>query len=186
MGGAAHPVSGWSFRLRLPSGGAGLVKRIQDGVQLGTHGVGEFAVELPHAVAALFQLQTPPVLLQLVIKGFGSVRIGGIDHTVGVAAQLHWPQHGCIVGEQLLRSVHIFRVQPGAGEFVHGPFHNLYFLRCHHTGALQRRQPGQHRFQLVTEHRFPWSTAAAARTREAASPGESCSTCKNLVTVEEQ
>jgi hypothetical protein len=30
----------------------------------------------------------PPVLLQLVINGFWAVRIGGVDHAEGVAAQI--------------------------------------------------------------------------------------------------
>jgi hypothetical protein len=61
-------------------GGAGLGERIQDGVQLGADGGGEFACQVPHAVAALFQLHIAAVLLQLVINGFGAVRIGSIDH----------------------------------------------------------------------------------------------------------
>ena len=42
--------------------------------------VGEFACQVPHAVAALLQLHIPAVLLQLVINGFGPVRISSIDH----------------------------------------------------------------------------------------------------------
>ena len=37
---------------------------------------------MPHAVAALFQFQIAAVVLQLVIDGFGPVRIGSIDHAV--------------------------------------------------------------------------------------------------------
>jgi hypothetical protein len=47
---------------------------------LGTDGAGEFAVEMPHAVPPLFQFEVAAVLLQLVIDGFRSVRVGSI-HT---------------------------------------------------------------------------------------------------------
>ena len=35
------------------------------------------------------------------------------------------------------------RVQTGAGEFVHGPLHNLHLLYRHRTVALQRSQFGK-------------------------------------------
>ena len=65
----------------------------QDGVQLGADGVAEFALQVPHAVAALFQLEMAAVLLQLVIDGFGPVGVGSVDDAEGVAAQLRGPQH---------------------------------------------------------------------------------------------
>ena len=66
----------------------GLAERVQDGVQLGTHSVAEFALQMPHAVPALLEFQISAVLLQLVIDGFRPVRISSIDHAERVAAQL--------------------------------------------------------------------------------------------------
>ena len=40
---------------------------------------------------------------------------------------------------ELVRGFDRFRVEVGAGEVVHGPFHNGYFLGRHHAVALQRR-----------------------------------------------
>ena len=51
----------------LDRAAAGCRQRIQDRIQLGTDGVGESACQMPHAVAALLQLQIPAVLLQLII-----------------------------------------------------------------------------------------------------------------------
>ena len=50
--------------------------------------------QVPHAVAALLQLQMPPVVLLVVVKGFGAVRVGSINHAEGVAAQLNRAQDG--------------------------------------------------------------------------------------------
>ena len=58
---------------------AGFRQRVQDRIQLGTDGVGESAGEMPHAVAALLQLQIPAVLLQLIIDGLRPVGVGSID-----------------------------------------------------------------------------------------------------------
>ena len=107
----------------------GLVKRVQDRIQLGTDSVGESAGEMPHAVAALLQFQIPAVLLQLIINGLRPVGVGSVDDRVGEAAQLRRRQDGGVVGEQLLGGLDRFRVEVGAGEFVHGPFHNRHFLR---------------------------------------------------------
>jgi hypothetical protein len=53
--------------------------RVQDGVQLGTDGVGEFALQLPHPIPPLPQLQMPAVLLQLLIDWPRAVRVDCID-----------------------------------------------------------------------------------------------------------
>ncbi len=103
-------------------------------------------MQVPHAVAALLQLQMAAVLLQLVIDGFGPVRIGSIDDLERVAVQLFGSQHWCIVAEQLLRGFHIVGVQPGPGQFVHGPFHNLHLLRGEGTVSLHSGQLRQQRF----------------------------------------
>ena len=83
-------------------GAAGFGQRIQDGVELGTDGVGESACQMPHAVPALLQLDIAPVLLQLVVDGFGPVGVGGIDHGMGEPPQLRRRQDDGVVGEQLL------------------------------------------------------------------------------------
>ena len=64
-------IAVWSSMLRAVPG-----QRVQDRVQLGTDRGGESALQGPHAVAALLQLQIAAVLLQLVIDGFGPVRVG--------------------------------------------------------------------------------------------------------------
>jgi hypothetical protein len=56
---------------------------VHDGVELGTDGGGEFAVQLPHAVPPLCQLQMAPVVLQLVIDRFWAVGVGGSDDGLG-------------------------------------------------------------------------------------------------------
>ena len=96
-------------------GAAGFRQRVQDRVELGTDGVGESACQMPHAVAALLQLQVAPVVLQLIIDGFGPVGVGGIDHSVGEAAQIGWSQDDGVVGEQLLGLINCFRVAHRAG-----------------------------------------------------------------------
>jgi hypothetical protein len=48
-----------------------------------------------------------------------------------------------MVGEQLLRQLDCLRVQSGAGEFVHGAFHNRRLLGCHRPVMLQLREPRQ-------------------------------------------
>jgi len=58
-----HPVD-------VEFGSPRLGQGIQDGIQLCADGSAEFALQLPHAVAALLQLQMPTVLLQLIIDGF--------------------------------------------------------------------------------------------------------------------
>ena len=75
---AAHPESGWWCRPHLHVG-VRLARRIQDGVER-TQSVGEFPRQVPHAVAALLQLHMPPVVLLVVVEGFGAVRVGSINH----------------------------------------------------------------------------------------------------------
>ena len=99
----------------VPSGSsmlavAGFGQRIQDRIQLGTKNVGEPALEVPHAVAALLQLHIAPVLLRLVVNRFGPVGIGSVDHGVGEAAQICRVQDGCMVGEQLFGLLYFCRV----------------------------------------------------------------------------
>ena len=112
---------------------------------------------MPHAVPALFQFKAAPVVLQLVIDGFRSVRVGSIHDRVCEPLQLRRRQDDGILGEQLLRRLDRCWVEGGAGESVHSPFHNLHLLRTHHTVALQRRQLRQQRFQCFAEHRSPRS-----------------------------
>ena len=66
---AADPESGWWPRLVFHGGAAGFAQRVQQGVQLGTHGVAESALQMPHAVAALLEFQVAAVLLPLVVHG---------------------------------------------------------------------------------------------------------------------
>jgi hypothetical protein len=70
---------GGSAVLVFDAAAAGSSKRIHDGFQLRTHRIGEFALQLPHAVAALLQLDAPTVLLQLIIDRFRPIGIGGVD-----------------------------------------------------------------------------------------------------------
>ena len=72
--------------------------------------VGEPALEMPHAVAALLQLHIAAVLLGLVVNRFGPVGIGSVDHGVGEAAQICRVQDGCMVGEQLFGLLYFCRV----------------------------------------------------------------------------
>ena len=102
---------------------------------------------MPHAVAAPFEFDIPPVLLELVINGLRPVGVGGVDHGVGEAAQLRRRQDGGVVGEQLLGGLDRLRVQMGPAEFVHGSFDNGHFLCADGTVALQPGQPRQHRVQ---------------------------------------
>ncbi len=134
---------------------AGCRQRVQDRVQLGTDSVGESACEMPHAVAALLQLHIPPVLLQSIIDRFWAVGVGSSDHSLGKAAQLRRRQDGGVFGEQLLGGFDCVRVEVGPGEFVHGPFHNLHFLRGDESVALQRGQLRQPRLQLLANHGGP-------------------------------
>jgi hypothetical protein len=118
---------------------AGCGEWVQDGVQLGTDGVAEPALQLPHAVAALCQLQMAPVLLQLVIDRFRPVGVGGSHDSLGELVQLCQGQDGCLFGEQLLSRRNGLRVEAGpGGECVYGPFHNLHLRRTDHTVTLQR------------------------------------------------
>jgi hypothetical protein len=66
-------------------------QRVEDRIQLGADGRSEFALQQPHAIAALFQVQIAAVLLQLVIDWFGSVGIGSIDDLERVTVQLFGP-----------------------------------------------------------------------------------------------
>jgi hypothetical protein len=117
-------------------GAAGCGEWVQDGVQLGTDGVAEPAVQLPHAVPPLVEFEMAPVLLQLVIDWFGPVGIGGGDDGLGDPVQLCWGQDGCLVGEQLLSRLHGLRVEAGPAECVYGPFHDLYLCRADYTVTL--------------------------------------------------
>ena len=70
---------------------------------------------------------------------------------------------------------------------MHGPFHNLHLLGCDRAVTLHSSQLRQQRFQLFPEHRIRGPTAAAARTREAASPWESWNIrIRNWVRLEKQ
>jgi hypothetical protein len=89
----------------------------------------------------------------LVIDGFRSVGVGGIDHGMGEAAQLRRRQDGGVVGEQLFGLINVVGLHVVAGEFVHGPFHNLHFLRRQHALLLQCGQSGQQWIQGCAEHR---------------------------------
>ena len=55
-------------------------------------GVGESACQVPHAIPALLQLHIAAVLLELVINRLRPIRVGGIDHSLGEAAQIRWSQ----------------------------------------------------------------------------------------------
>ena len=126
---------------------AGFGQRVQDGVELGTDGVGESAGEMPHAVAALFEFEVAAVLLQLIIDRLRPVGVGGVDHGVGEAAQLRRRQDDGVVGEQLLGLINVVGLHVGAGQFVHGPLHNGHLLRGDESVALQGGQSRQHRVQ---------------------------------------
>ena len=88
----------------------GLAEWIQDRIELGAENVGEPALEMPHAVAALLQFHIAAVLLGLVVDRFGPVGIGSVDHGVGEAAQICRVQDGCMVGEQLFGVLYFCRV----------------------------------------------------------------------------
>jgi hypothetical protein len=123
--------------LAFDAAGAWFGEWFQDRVELGTDGVGESALQPPHAVAALFQLQVATVLLVLVIDRFGSVGVGRIDDFEREPPQLRRTQDRPMVGEQLLGGVHSLGVQTGTGELVHGPLDNRHLLGRHSTIALQ-------------------------------------------------
>ena len=57
-------------------------------VELGADGGGEPAFQMPRAVAALFEFEVAPVVLQRVVDGFGAVGVGGVDYGVGEPPQL--------------------------------------------------------------------------------------------------
>ena len=107
---------------------------------------------------------------------------------MGEAAQLRRRQDGGVVGEQLLGgSRPLAGSRSGRVSLCMARSTMAHFLRAHDAVALQRGQPRQHRVQACAEHRVRDPTAAAARTRVAASPGESCSTrIRNWFMVEEQ
>jgi hypothetical protein len=88
---------------------------VRDGVQLGTDGVAEPAVQLPHAVAALVEFEIAPVVSQLIVQGLCAVGVGGSDDRLGEPVQLCRGQDGCLVGEQLLSRLHGLRVEAGPG-----------------------------------------------------------------------
>ena len=168
--------------------GAGFRQGVQDRVELGTNGVAESTGEMPHAVPPLLQFEIAAVLLQLVIDGLRPVGVGGVDHGVGEPLQLRRRQDGGVVGEQLLGGLDRFRVEVVAGEVVHGPFHNGHFLRRFTTPSRCSAASwgsAASSFSPTMVVRGP--TAAAARTRAAASPGDSCNTrIRKWVMVEEQ
>ena len=154
---------------------------------MGTDSVGESAGEMPHAVAALLQFEIPPVLLQLIIDGLRPVGVGSVDHGMGEAAQLRRRQDDGVVGEQLLGGLDRFRVEVVAAEFVHGPFHDLHFLRRHHALRCSAASWGSTGSSFSPSIVVRGPSAAAARIRVAASAGESCSTrIRNWLMLEEQ
>ena len=68
--------------INLHRAGAWPSQRIQHRIQLRTDSVGELAFQLPHAVAALPQLQMPPVLLQLIIDQFRTVGVDRVNYSI--------------------------------------------------------------------------------------------------------
>jgi hypothetical protein len=70
----------------VDAAGAGFGEWVQDRVELGADSRAESAFQVPHAVAALFQLHTAAALLLLIINGFWAVGIGGIHYCCGEAA----------------------------------------------------------------------------------------------------
>ena len=77
-----------SLAIDLHSCGAGPGQRIQHRMQLRADRIGESAVQLPHAIAALPQLHMPPVLLQLIIDRLRTIGVGSVDYPGGQQPQI--------------------------------------------------------------------------------------------------
>jgi hypothetical protein len=130
----------------VDAAGAGFGERVQDRVQLGAEGCGEAAFEVPHAVAALFEFDGAALLLVLVVYGFGAV------------------------------SLDIVGIEAGAGELcmARSTMATLSGVTAPTRCSAASRGSCGSSCSPSMEVRGP--TAAAARTRPAASPWERCST----------
>jgi hypothetical protein len=103
---------------------------------LGADGVGEFAFQLPHPIAALPQLYMPAVLLQRLINRRRTVGVGRVNYPIGDQPQVFGSQLLGVFDQLLLNSSRLLRVKVGSGEFLHGPGHNLHLLGRDRTSAL--------------------------------------------------
>ena len=108
--------------------------------------------QVPHAVAALLQLHMPPVVLLVVVEGFGAVRVGSINHAEGVAAQLHRAQTGAYWVSSCSAVSTASGCKPGRVSLCMARS-TICTFSTDTTPALQRGQPRQHRFQLFPQHR---------------------------------
>ena len=131
--------------INLDAGRPGPGQRIQDGMQLSADGVGEFAFQLPHTIAALPQLQMPAVVLHLLIDRCRAVWVDRSHYPIGDQSQVFGSQLLGVFDQLLLNSRHRIRVQVGPAEFLHGPCHNLHLLSAHLASALRGSQMRQHR-----------------------------------------
>jgi hypothetical protein len=98
-------LNGLAINLDAARPGPG--QRVQDGMQLGTDGVGEFAPQLPHPIPALPQLQMPPVLLQLLIDWGWALGADRVDYPICNESQVFGAQLLGVFDQLLLRSRHL-------------------------------------------------------------------------------
>jgi hypothetical protein len=107
---------------------------------LGTGSVGEFAVQLPPAVAALPQLHMPPVLLGVISDRLVRFSLG--HNLIRQALQFLGLQLFGVGNQPLLSFSDAVGLELKSGEFLHGPCQDLDLLAAHGTFSLRSSQCG--------------------------------------------
>ena len=148
-------------------------------LEFGAEGTGEPHRAGPGSVSAAVELDVAAVVVELVF-GSGAVGVDPVDHLGGEHAEFG---DGVDVGEpdqQLFPFVDVNRVEAAPVDLSQRPFDDRHLLRADPPGLLRRREMRPQRSARGWPSMLVRSpTAAAARTRRDASPGDSRSTLIN-------
>ena len=147
-------------------------------LQFGAEGTGEPQGAGPGSVSAAVELDVAAVVVELVF-GSGAVGVDPVDHLGGEHAQLG---DGVDVGEpdqQLFPFVDVSRVEAAPVDLRQRPFDDRHLLRATRPACCAAARCGRNGARGWPSMLVRSPTAAAARTRRDASPGDSRSTLIN-------
>ena len=109
-------------------------ERLEEGGQLRSGGTGQPEVAGVHAVPALSHHQEAPILLEPLI-GEGAVRVDRVDGLLGVASQVLGAERDRELGQHMLTSLDVHRVESGPVHLAQGVRDDLNLLGGHRAVA---------------------------------------------------
>ena len=117
-------------------------------------------------------MQVPAVGVHL-IGGSAAVGVDAVDHPLSQPGQLLRPEGVGVRGQQPLPRIQVGRVEPATVDLGQRPLDQMHLLGTYLPGPLREASTGRRGARGSPSMLTRSPTAAAARTRRAASPGDS-------------